>query len=117
MPKVLIVDDDRSMVKLLTTLLRLDGFQVIHEARGAEVLNIIRAQKPDAVLMDVHLSDADGIDLLNQIRADVAIGKTPVIIASGEDVRYQCEEAGANGFILKPYAPDQLTEALKRVTA
>ncbi|MBI3241731.1 MAG: response regulator [Chloroflexi bacterium] len=114
MPKILIVDDDRSMVKLLTTLLQLDGFQVIHEARGAEVLGIIRAQRPDAVLMDVHLSDADGIDLLRQVRADAAIGGTPIIIASGEDVRYQCEEAGANGFILKPYSPDQLTEALKK---
>jgi len=105
------------MVKLLTTLLQLDGFQVIHEARGAEVLKIIRAQKPDAVLMDVHLTDADGIELLSQIRADAGIGKTPVIIASGEDVRYQCEAAGANDFILKPYSPDQLTDALKRATA
>ncbi|MEK7328375.1 MAG: response regulator [Chloroflexota bacterium] len=114
MPKVLIVDDDRSMVTLLTTLLQLDGFEVIHEARGAEVLNAIRAQKPDVVLMDVHLSDADGLEILGKIRADAAIGKMPAVIASGEDVRYKCEQAGANDFILKPYSPDHLTETLKK---
>ena len=111
----MIVDDDRSMVKLLQTLLMFDGFDVAHEARGAEVLNAIRREHPDVVLMDKNLAGADGLELLAQIRADAELGSTRVIIASGEDVTYQCEKLGANDFILKPYSPDQLSAMLKKV--
>lgn len=117
MPKVMIVDDDRSMVKLLQTLLTLDGFTVVHEARSAEILKAIRTEKPEVVLMDKNLGGADGLVLLKEIRADAEIKDVPVIIASGEDVAYQCKLAGANDFMLKPYSPDQLSEALKKVIA
>jgi DNA-binding response OmpR family regulator len=112
--KVLIVDDDHNMVKLLTTLLTLDGFEVISEARAARVLPTIYDEKPDIVLMDVHLHDADGLEILGRIRAEAGIASTPVIIASGRDVSEECKRAGANDFILKPYSPDQLTEALRK---
>jgi DNA-binding response OmpR family regulator len=112
--KVLIVDDDHNMVRLLTTLLTLDGFEVISEARAARVLPTIYDEKPDIVLMDVHLHDADGLEILSRIRADAGIARTPVIIASGRDVSEECKRAGADDFILKPYSPDQLTEALRK---
>jgi DNA-binding response OmpR family regulator len=111
----MIVDDDRNMVKLLQTLLTLDGFTVTHEAKADAILNAIRREKPDVVLMDKNLADADGIVLLGEIRADPELNRLPVVIASGEDVGYKCMEAGANDFILKPYSPEQLTEVLKKV--
>ena len=114
MSKVLIVDDDRNMVKLLQTLLQLDGFAVAHEARAEQVLSAIRQEKPNVVLMDVHLGNADGLEILGRIRADAELRRTPVVIASGEDVSYRCEQAGANGFVLKPYTPDQLADALNK---
>ena len=117
MSKVLIVDDDRSMVSLLKTLLQLDGFDVAFEARAVDVLNAVRREKPDVVLMDVHLADADGLEILANIRADSELAKTRVILASGEDVSYQGQKAGANDFILKPYTPDQLAAVLKKVLA
>lgn len=113
----MIVDDDRSMVKLLQTLLTLDGFAVTHEARAHEILNAMRSEKPDVVLMDKNLAGADGLALLREIRADAELKSMPVIIASGEDVAYQCRQAGANDFILKPYSPDQLSEALQKAMA
>jgi DNA-binding response OmpR family regulator len=113
--KILIVDDDRSMVKLLQTLLSFDGFATAHEARGAEVLNAVRREKPDVVLMDKNLAGADGLELLAQLRADAELKATRVIIASGEDVAHQCEKLGANDFILKPYTPDQLSAMVKKV--
>ena len=111
----MIVDDDRSMVRLLQTLLTLDGFSVVHESRPAEIITAIRTEKPDAVMMDKNLSGADGLELLKVIRADVDLHKLPVVIASGEDVAYKCRELGANEFILKPYSPDDLTKILKKV--
>ena len=86
MPKVMIVDDDRNMVKLLQTLLTLDGFAVTHEAKAEAIMGAIRREKPDVVLMDKNLADADGIVLLREIRADPEINRLPVVIASGEDV-------------------------------
>jgi CheY-like chemotaxis protein len=87
----------------------------VHEARAAEILKAIKTEKPEAVLMDKNLGSADGLALLREIRADADIKDVPVIIASGEDVAYQCKLAGANDFMLKPYSPDQLSEALKKV--
>lgn len=111
----MIVDDDRSMVRLLQTLLTLDGFLVVHESRAAEIINAIRTEKPDVVMMDKNLAGADGLEFLKQIRADADLNQLPVVIASGEDVGYRCRELGANEFILKPYAPDDLTKILKKV--
>lgn len=118
-PKVMIVDDDRSMVKLLQTLLTLDGFTVTHESRPAEILKAVRTNRPDAILLDKNLAGADGLLILQQIRSDSdpQLQTLPVIIASGEDVALQCQQAGANEFMLKPYSPDQLTAALKKVIA
>jgi DNA-binding NtrC family response regulator len=113
----MIVDDDRSMVRLLQTLLTLDGFTVSHEARPAEIVKAIRADRPDVVLMDKNLAGADGLAILREIRTDAELKSLPVIIASGEDVAFQCQQAGANEFMLKPYSPDQLTEAIKKVIA
>ncbi|MBI5054786.1 MAG: response regulator [Chloroflexi bacterium] len=114
MTKVLIVDDDKNMVFLLTKLLQMDGYQVVSEARPAEVLNTIRREKPNVVLMDVHLADGNGLEILMRIRSDAEIGKTPVVIASGEDVAYKGQQGGADGFILKPYPPDALNTVLKK---
>ena len=111
----MIVDDDRSMVTLLQTLLTLDGFTVTHESRASEIIKAIRGEKPDVVLMDKNLAGADGLELLGQIRSDAELSRVPVVIASGEDVEYKCKQAGANDFILKPYSPDQLSSVLKGV--
>ena len=113
----MIVDDDRNMVKLLQTLLTLDGFTVSFEARAEAVLGAIRQEKPDVILLDKNLAGADGLEVLSQIRADSEVGRVPVVIASGEDVGYRCKEAGANDFILKPYSPDQLSDILKKILA
>ena len=63
MLKVMIVDDDRNTVKLLQTLLELDGFEVSVAPRGADVLPAAQQNKPDIFLMDYHLSDMDGVEV------------------------------------------------------
>lgn len=103
------------MVTLIKTLLELDGYRVLNEARAAEVLVTIKRERPDIVLMDVHLGDADGLEILQTIRADAEVGSVPVVIASGEDVGYRGEQAGASAFLLKPYTPDQLTALIRRI--
>jgi two-component system chemotaxis response regulator CheY len=113
--KVMLVDDDRTITSLIKTLLELDGYTATIVAQGRQVLAQVQAQQPDVLIMDVHLADGDGLDLLKELRAQPATQSLPIIMASGMDLEDQCQDAGATGFILKPYPPDQLTTLIQKV--
>ncbi|MFZ4816768.1 MAG: response regulator [Phototrophicaceae bacterium] len=108
MAKVLLVDDDKTTVMLLKTLLELDGFEIIATGSGAEVSRMVAQHLPDVVLMDYHLSDMVGIDVLRELRAHPQFSQLPIVIASGMDVEDEVMAAGANKFLVKPFEPDQL---------
>jgi DNA-binding response OmpR family regulator len=106
MAKVMIVDDDLTTVRLLQTLLELDGFQIASAGSGADAVRIIAEFQPDIVLMDYHLIDMYGTDVVRMLREQ---GYTmPIIVASGMDVKKEALEAGADRFLVKPFEPDQL---------
>ena len=113
MSKVLIVEDDRTMVTLLATLLELDGFEVIPTTQAGDLEQKLRNDKPDLLIMDVFLTNGDGIELLRKVRSSSEFSKLPVIMTSGMDVEDQCLEAGANGFMLKPYSPPDLLSMIR----
>ncbi|MEE9216875.1 MAG: response regulator [Anaerolineales bacterium] len=113
MPKVLIVEDDRTMVSLLATLLELDGFEVIPTTQAGDLEQNLRNDQPDLLIMDVFLTNGDGIELLRKVRSSSEFSKLPVIMTSGMDVEDQCLEAGANGFMLKPYSPPDLLSMIR----
>jgi DNA-binding response OmpR family regulator len=104
----MIVDDDRTTVKLLQTLLELDGYEVAVAGRGADVMPIALKFVPDIFLMDYHLSDMDGVEVVRALRASAEFANTPIIVTSGLDVREEVIEAGANTFMVKPFEPDEL---------
>jgi DNA-binding response OmpR family regulator len=108
MPKVMIVDDDRTMVSLLRTLFELQGYEVLSALQRKAVAEMLREHKPEVVLMDVFLSGLDGLELLREMRAEPDLAGVRVIMTSGMDVEDRALEAGADGFLLKPYTPDQL---------
>jgi CheY-like chemotaxis protein len=113
MPKVMIVDDDRITVSLLETLLRMDGFEVVTEARRDLILPGIRSAAPDLVLMDVFLAQSDGMGVLADLRSAPDLKGLRVVMTSGMDLEEQCLAAGANAFLLKPYTPDQLSKVIQ----
>ena len=106
--KLLIVDDDKTTVGLLKTLLELDGFDVQTVGRGADVLSIVSTFQPDVILMDYHLSDIKGIEVLRALRSHDDYATLPVVMASGLDVGSEVLAAGANRFLVKPFEPDEL---------
>lgn len=108
MPRILIVDDDDTMVSLLRTLLELDGYDVIDSQEWESITKVIAEQKPDLVLMDCILPQSNGLDILGKIRSQPIFDQTAVIMTSGLDMEYRCRSLGANGFLLKPYPPEQL---------
>ena len=113
MSKVLIVDDDRTMVSLLKILLEMDGYEVVNISIGRKLLEKVRVETPDLILMDVFLADIDGKEILKQLRDSTDIANVRVIMTSGMDVADQCMDAGADAFLLKPYTPEQLMKVIQ----
>ena len=118
MTKIMLIEDDDTMVSLLTTLLGIEGYEVVAFQGNGEILSAIQQEMPDVILLDVNLKNMgitqiSGFDLLASIRADVTLAKTGVIMSSGIDYRVQSKEAGADGFMLKPYMPDDLINLIK----
>ena len=112
--KVLLAEDDVTMVSLLTTLLKMEGFQVVALYADEDIPAGVRREKPDVLLMDVHLLHQSGLDILDEIRRSADTAKTRVVMSSGSNVKEDCINRGANGFLLKPYMPDELITILKK---
>jgi DNA-binding response OmpR family regulator len=111
----MIVDDDRTTVRLLQTLLELDGFDVSVAPRGEDVLPLARTVRPDVFLMDYHLSDMNGVEVIRHLRADPTFARTPIVMVSGMDVEKEAIKAGATTFLVKPFEPDDLPGLFNRL--
>lgn len=115
MPKVMLAEDDHTMVSLLKTLLRMDGFDVIAIDADDDVPAAVARVCPDVLLMDVHLSNQNGLEILDVIRDSKNICDVRVIMISGLNLKDECLKRGANDFLLKPFMPGDLIAKLKSV--
>ena len=110
MLKVMLIDDDPTMVSLLTMLLNLEGYLV--KTPGNQhmdgLLKDILLERPQVALVDVNLQYGNGIDLLREIRQKPEIKGIRILMYSGLNLREECIQAGADGFIQKPFMPDEL---------
>jgi len=113
MPKVLLAEDDHTMVSLLTTLLKMEGFQVVALDASADIPAAVKTEKPDSILMDVHIGNQNGLDVVQAVRKDPENANIRIIMASGYNVKDECIQRGANHFLLKPFMPDDLLNLLK----
>ena len=114
MLKVLLADDDYTMVALLKTLLGMEGYQVATLLdKPGDILENIRSAKPDILLIDIFLGDRNGVDIVRQIRQTPDLNNIRIIMASGIDKTEECLAAGANEFLLKPYMPNELFAKLR----
>jgi DNA-binding response OmpR family regulator len=114
MAKVLLAEDDQTMVSLLKTLLTMEGFEVLGLDIDDDVPAVVRREKPDALFMDVHLGDQSGMKILEEIRSHRDLANVRVVMTSGLDVKEQCIRSGANAFLLKPFMPDDLIKVLRQ---
>ena len=114
MQKILLADDDDTMVALLKTLLGLEGYQVatLMDKTG-DILENIRQATPDVLLIDIVLGDHNGLEIVRQIRSSPEFSRLKIIMASGIDKTEECLAAGANVFLLKPYMPNDLFDILR----
>ena len=112
--KIMIAEDDITMVSLLKTLFKMEGFDVVAMQPDADIPAAVLRENPDVLLLDVHLSAQSGLDILDDIRRSKDIASARVVMSSGADVKEECLRRGANGFLMKPYMPDDLIRILKQ---
>lgn len=119
MPKVLLIEDDKSMLSLVSMFLEVEGYEVVQLNSGedvhsvADILGEVKKAQPALILMDVHLHKMTGFDVLHGLRGDPELKDVRVLMSSGMDLTYECKREGANGFILKPYMPDELADKIQ----
>ena len=114
--KILLVEDDPTMRSILRTLLEIEGYTVAtipDRKTEEEIIGLMKQEKPDVILMDVHIRQVNGINVLKMMRSDPALQSVRVYMASGMDLKYECMQAGATGFLMKPYMPDELIDLIK----
>jgi DNA-binding response OmpR family regulator len=116
MTKVLLAEDDSSMLYLLKTLLGMEGYEVsVLDVQGDFVAGV-RAEDPDVLLMDVHLAGKSGMAILEELRGQEDLKDTAIIMSSGMNLERESREAGATAFLLKPYMPEELISLIRQHT-
>ena len=114
MAKILLAEDDETMISLLKTLLKMEGFEVVEVDVNADVPNMVRQEMPDAIFMDVHLGGKNGLQILESIRKNQDFANIRIVMTSGLNMRDECLSRGASAFLLKPFMPDDLLNVLKQ---
>lgn len=113
MSKIMLAEDDPTMLSLLKTLLSLEGLTSVTLNEDDNPIDAIRREEPKVILMDVHLTQGNGIDFLRLIRAEQDLSGIFIIMQSGMNLSEECMAAGANSFLLKPYMPNLLIDTIK----
>jgi DNA-binding response OmpR family regulator len=117
-PTVMFVDDDPGLRKQVTTHLTSLGMDVVSVGDGDAALFALRERRPDLVCMDVNLPRMSGYEVCEAIRSDALLADLLVLMTSRRvslEARAYSYEAGANGYLSKPYSMDQLAKAVRRL--
>lgn len=118
MATILAVDDSASMRQMVSFTLQGAGYDVIEASDGQEAYDKAKQQSVDLVLSDVNMPVMDGITLIKNLRALDTYKYTPILMLTTEsagDKKSEGKAAGATGWIVKPFNPDQLVNTIKKV--
>ncbi|HEY5682624.1 MAG TPA: response regulator [Sulfuricaulis sp.] len=115
---ILTVDDTASMRQMISFTLNSVGHEVIQASDGDEALKLLQGKKVDLVIADVNMPNMDGITLVKSLREQAEYKFIPILMLtteSQEAKRQQGKVAGATGWIVKPFNPEQLLTIVKKV--
>lgn len=118
MTKILAVDDSASMRQMVSFTLKSAGFEVTEASDGVEALRVAQSQVFDVVISDVNMPNMDGLSLAKELRALSSYRFTPILMLTTEssnEKKQAGRAAGATGWIVKPFNPDQLLATVNKV--
>lgn len=110
----MLIEDNQTMVSLLTTLLKMEGYTVEAPSKHQidSYLSAVLTEHPHLAFVDVNLRHGSGLDLVRRIRQEPDAVDTRIIMSSGLNLKHECLQAGADGFIQKPFMPDDLIKLI-----
>ena len=109
--KILLVDDERAILKVIGIKLRISGYDVVAASGGQEALDLVKAESPDIMLLDVIMPGIDGFETLKTLRA---FSELPVIVFSARPENAQkAKSLGANDFLAKPFNVDEMVSRIE----
>jgi two-component system chemotaxis response regulator CheY len=117
---ILTVDDSRTMRDMLRLALVEAGFEVIQAEDGVHGLEMLEGQAPDVIVTDINMPRMDGYGFIEGVRADPRHRAIPILVLSTEsstEKKMRARDAGATGWIVKPFSPEKLVDAIRRVAA
>jgi two-component system chemotaxis response regulator CheY len=108
------------MRDMLRLALSAAGFAVIQAEDGARGIDLLKDSVPDVIITDLNMPGMDGFELISQVRADPRLRSVPILVLTTEsdaEKKDRARRAGATGWIVKPFDPTRLVEAVRRVAA
>ncbi|MDE3075574.1 MAG: response regulator [Chloroflexota bacterium] len=118
MPKILVVDDAAFMRMRCSKLLKENGYDVVEAENGLDAIAKYKDAKPDAVLLDITMPEMDGLTALKEIRKVDPEAKVAMVTAMGQQsMIMDAIKSGAKDFVVKPFQPDRVLAAVKKLVS
>ncbi|WP_448590957.1 response regulator transcription factor [Thermoflexus hugenholtzii] len=118
MARILIAEDERDIRELIIFTLEFGGFQVLSATNGEEAVELARQHRPDLIILDVRMPKMTGYEACRLLKSQEETRSIPVVFlsAKGQEAEIrQGMEAGADAYILKPFAPDELIQQVRAI--
>ena len=115
--KVLVVDDSQAEIRLLQSVLQQGGFHSVALSDPTKVEETIEEERPNVILLDVVMPQRNGFQVCRDLKSQELYSQIPVILVTSKTApsdRYWGEQQGANGYVAKPFTPDELLDAVRR---
>lgn len=117
---ILTVDDSRTMREMLRRALQAAGFNVVQAEDGVHGIEVLQGLEPDVIITDVNMPRMDGLTFIEEVRGDRERRTIPILVLTTEsdaEKKARARSAGATGWIVKPFDPVKLVDAINRVAA
>ena len=117
MKKILIVDDSTAMVRMIQSVLEKEGYSAIGISDPSQIEQTIDSEAPSLILLDVVMPERNGFQVCRALKNSQAYKGIPIIVVSAKSTasdRFWAEQQGANGYIVKPFAPNDLLREVRR---
>jgi two-component system phosphate regulon response regulator PhoB len=114
---VMIIEDEEDAAELFAEMMRVSGYRVVKTSKSAPAIEMMTAEKPDVILLDIMMPEVSGLDILRQMRSDPMLANIPVVIITAKGMPADIKngmEAGASTYLTKPVGFLDLKEAVER---
>ena len=119
-PRILLVDDEPSILKVVSKRLEVEGYQVLMAAEGQEALTKAQTESPDLIILDLMLPKLNGYEVCTMLKQDTRYQRIPIMLftAKAQDKDEQLGmECGADAYVRKPFRAQELLETIRRLLA